>query len=622
MTTSTKNASNPDDLQPEDTAELWRTFVSPPNSVVFYQCWLALLCQQLLGAKSGALLLPTQAADALQPVAIWPNLPRDLSFLGQAVQQALAEMRAAIQKLPGQTNAGHLIAYPIQISKQTLGVVVFETAANSEAEIQTILKQIHWSSAWLYKSVQSQNTTESDQKLEQLGSIMEILTIALRQNQLQESLLDLSNLIARTLKCSRVAIGLEQSGSVHMAALSNTAWFEKSTSISKLYVDAMNETFDRMSSINYRKSAHTSSQDLTPAIAHETLARETKSLKIYSLPLMLGAECIGIITLENSNVESFSEAELAWINALASILPGAIQHKRLAERNLFLHIKENLKQLNYHLFGPRHFVLKFSALTLFLFLCCLFIPTINYKVSAKSVIEGEIQRAIVAPFDGFISETHVRAGDFVKQGQPLCTLDDRDLKLEQQKWEAELEQRSRTLRQAMAQNELAEVQIINAQIAQAEAELALTSEKISRTKIAAPFDGIVISGDLSQLIGSPIELGKELFKLAPLQSYRVILQIDERDIRNIAVKQSGKMLISGISNAPIDFRVSKITPIATAENGANFFRVEAELADAPPQLRPGMEGVAKVSIGQRRPWWIVTHTFTDWLTLQLWNWLP
>lgn len=622
MTTSTQNASNSNESKSEEISELWRVFISPPNSAVFYQSWLALLCLQLSDIRSGVLLLPSETADTLQPAAIWPNTPRDLSSFGNVVQQALAEMRGAIQKRSDQPDAGHLVAYPIQISKQILGVIVVEIGASSEIEIQTALKQLHWGSAWLHKNVQQKSTTALDEKIEQLGSVMEILAATLRQNKLQESLLDLSNKIARYLKCSRVAIGLASSTSVRLAALSNTAWFEENTSIGKLYADAMNEAFDRLSPINYSLSNQVKSHSSVSAIAHETLARETKSISIYSQPLMSGTECIGVIVLERNSQELFSDAEQAWINTLANILPGAIQHKRLAERNLPLHIKDNIKQFNYRLFGPKHLVWKFTGLFVLLLICCLFLPKINYKVSAKSVIEGEIQRAIVSPFEGFISEAHVRAGDVVKEGQLLCTLDDRDLKLEQQKWSGELEQRNRTLRQAMAQNELAEIQVINAQIAQAEAQLALTSEKFARTKITAPFNGIVISGDLSQLIGSPVELGKELFKLAPLESYRVILQIDERDIRDIAVGQRGKMLITGISNAPIDFRVSKITPVASAENGANYFRVEAALAEAPPRLRPGMEGIAKVSIGQRHPWWIMTHTFADWLILQFWNWLP
>jgi len=72
----------------------------------------------------------------------------------------------------------------------------------------------------------------------------------------------------------------------------------------------------------------------------------------------------------------------------------------------------------------------------------------------------------------------------------------------------------------------------------------------------------------------------------------------------------------------VAFQVSKVTPIATAQDGHNFFRVEAQLEKAPPRLRPGMEGVGKVNVGDRRLWWVLTHTFTDWLRITLWNWLP
>ena len=62
--------------------------------------------------------------------------------------------------------------------------------------------------------------------------------------------------------------------------------------------------------------------------------------------------------------------------------------------------------------------------------------------------------------------------------------------------------------------------------------------KIARSRLAAPFDGIVISGDLSQQIGAPVETGKKLFEIAPLQSYRIILQVDEQ--RKSATCGSGR----------------------------------------------------------------------------------
>jgi putative peptide zinc metalloprotease protein len=55
-------------------------------------------------------------------------------------------------------------------------------------------------------------------------------------------------------------------------------------------------------------------------------------------------------------------------------------------------------------------------------------------------------------------------------------------------------------------------------------------EHLERAQLRAPFESLVVSGDLSQSIGVPVERGKVLFEVAPLEAYRVILEVDERDI--------------------------------------------------------------------------------------------
>ena len=57
-------------------------------------------------------------------------------------------------------------------------------------------------------------------------------------------------------------------------------------------------------------------------------------------------------------------------------------------------------------------------------------------------------------------------------------------------------------------------------------------------------------------------------------------------------------------------------------DGRNYFRVEALIERPTERLRPGMEGVGKVSVGERRLVWIWTRSFIDWLRLSLWTWLP
>ena len=69
-------------------------------------------------------------------------------------------------------------------------------------------------------------------------------------------------------------------------------------------------------------------------------------------------------------------------------------------------------------------------------------------------------------------------------------------------------------------------QAFGAQIEQAEAQLALVEEQLSRARLVAPFDGFIVVGDLSQSLGSPVERGDVLFEVAPLDGFRVVLEVD------------------------------------------------------------------------------------------------
>jgi multidrug resistance efflux pump len=228
----------------------------------------------------------------------------------------------------------------------------------------------------------------------------------------------------------------------------------------------------------------------------------------------------------------------------------------------------------------------------------------------------------VAPFDGFIRSAAVRAGDTVKAGDVLAALEDRDLILERAKWRAERDKLVQKQREVRAKHDRTNLVILDSQIRQAEAQLALAEEKLSRARILAPFDAIVVSGDLSQMLGSPVEKGKTLFELAPLDSYRLIIHVDERDVRYVAMGQSGTVAFAGVPWTPLRMALSKITPVTVAEEGRNSFRIEARLAELGPQLRPGMEGVAKIETGQRSLVWIWTRAVVEWLRLVAWKYLP
>jgi putative alpha-1,2-mannosidase len=101
----------------------------------------------------------------------------------------------------------------------------------------------------------------------------------------------------------------------------------------------------------------------------------------------------------------------------------------------------------------------------------------------------------------------------------------------------------------------------------------------------------------------------------------VVLNVDERDVGELRTGQRGELALAGMPYERLPFTVAQLTPVSTAQDGHNFFRVEARLDGASVRLRPGMEGVGKIEAGERSLLWIWTHPFLEWLELASWRWL-
>lgn len=598
-----------------DAAADWEAFAASRTAEARCRAWLALVCGRLPAIRAGAILIENPADHSYGPAAVWPKAGPELGRLGAVVESTL-QMRQGVVKA-GPDGTVHL-GYPLRIDDRVVGVVALESSV-SEREAPALLREVHWGAAWLVDMLASRERIDATQGRERLGAVLEAVAAALRHGQkLQQAMFELANALRVHLSCARVAIGLVEQATVRLVALSDAASFDKHTSLVKSYQKAMDEAYD----------AHRIVQSPAPQEAeecnaplHDALRAMSGAGAVLSYPLVVGARCVGVITLERENT-SFTEQDRVWLDAFGALAAPIVEQKRSAERGVLRRLGDDLCNVFEKLFGPRHLTWKVATAAVLCTVALLVLVPIDYRVSAKTVVEGEVQRVVAAPFDGFIGAAYVRAGDTVKSDQLLARLDDRDLRIEEARWSSERDQYENRLREATANHDLTAMEVVGAQLRQASAQLRLVTEKISRAQLTAAFDGVVVSGDLSQQIGAPVEAGKTLFEIAPLHSYRVILQVDEREIRHVQVGQSGRLVMTGIAGEPMPFQVAKVTPVATAQDGRNFFRVEADLADASPRLRPGMEGVGKIEVGSRSLWWSMTHGFSDWLTLWLWTWMP
>ena len=157
---------------------------------------------------------------------------------------------------------------------------------------------------------------------------------------------------------------------------------------------------------------------------------------------------------------------------------------------------------------------------------------------------------------------------------------------------------------------------------QARAQLDLVDADMARVRVAAPFDGVVMKGDLSRSLGAPVERGAEMMMLAPDKSFRTVIEVDERDVERLRVGQHGVLSLSALPWDSSSITITRITPIAHTVEGNNVFDVEADISGGVDRIRPGLAGVAKIVVAHKPLIWIWSHRLIAWLHQVAWSWLP
>ena len=612
MSIQARNEETANEPRQEAATDHWLALAQARTAEQLCQAWLPILCGMLQRVHAGLLLL--QDSDgSFAPAAVWPE-DKDLSYLGDVAQDALVKRQGVVKReADGQTR----FAYPLASGENLFGAVVLDLYAADDVALTHAMRLLHWGAGWLIDLYNRRSLHEQDDRLERSSFLFDLALAALSETDFHKSSLAVVNRLAQRFNCHQVQLGLEKGKTARVAAVSHSAWFDDKANLVNLAAQAMNEAFDQRARV-VLPEPEAGATLITAALRR--YGEESGSTSLCALPLEAGNRVVGVWLLERD--EPFTPAELDVLETLGLTLGPILDLKLTAEEGLASHGKRVWEKFLRRVTDTSRPGLKLLAIASALALVFLALYPADYRVSAQAAVEGETQRVAVAPFQGYIREAPARAGDVVKKGQVLALLEDKDLKLERVRWEAELDVALRKEREAMANSDRVALRLASAQANQARAQLDLVMEKLDRVRVAAPFDGVVVRGDLSQELGSPVEQGKVLFELAPLDAWRVILKVDERDIAHVRDGVAGELVLTSLPGQSFPLKVKKVTPVSVAEEGRNYFRVECELPKGAAKLRPGMEGVGKVEAGERSLLWIWTHRFTDWLTLKAWEWLP
>jgi multidrug resistance efflux pump/GAF domain-containing protein len=581
----------------------------------------------MVGDVANAVVLLGKADEGpFLPSATWPELRPNIKHLTEVAERVLKERcgvvlkRTPSQRSPESSSIERFeIAYPVQVDGRLYGALALDISGRPETELQAAMRQIQWGIAWLEVLIRRESALKEAAVRGRLQTVLELVGHILEHDRFYACQMAFVTELATRLKCDRVSIGFVRGGHVRLGALSHTAQFKKETNLIRAIEAAMQEAVDQQVSIRYPVPPET-----TPQISrsHTELAGQHGLGAHCTVPMMGREKTLGAITLERPAERPFDSEAVALCEAVSALAGPLLEIKQQDDRWLAAKGIDVARRWIGYMIGPGHIALKLTIAVIAGMIVFLTFAKGDYRVTAKTVMEPEVKRAMVAPFNGYLTEAPLKAGNLVSQDQVMAVLDDRDLKLEHLKWLSQQEQFIKQYHQALAERQASQANILNSQIDQARAQLALLDEQLSRTRVRAPFNGVIVTGDLSQELGAPVEKGKVLFEVAPLDAYRVILQVDEHDVADIAENQQGDLVLASIPGETKRFKIVNITPVSVAQEGQNYFRVEARLLGGTDRIRPGMEGVGKVEIDRRKLAWIWSHQLIDWVRLKVWSWVP
>jgi hypothetical protein len=590
----------------------------------YFNYWLALQSSLIKFAVQGLLVIKAADPDSFAPVARWPEGKSNPERLAEICESSLEQRCALLENLSplsasSADNRFYAISYPILIDGINYGVVAFEVSVTSEVDLTGCMEQLQWGVAWLELFFLRCNFNDSVSQLSGMRSSFDLLATVLSAERFSEAGMIFVTELATLMKCDRVSLGFVKQGDVRVEAISHSASFGKQMNLVRFISGAMDEAILQRSEIIYPLPP---GAKILVTREHEELSRQQAGESILTIPLHTQERYYGALALERPSDIQFEEDEVRICRGIFALVAPILESKRQNERHLIHKVADSLRKQLERLLGSGYIGRKLAVVLLCAVIIFFSKATGEYRLTATTSLEPSIRRSIVSPFNGYVKDAAVRSGDLVSKGTILCSLDSKDLHLERLKWLNQQTQYQKQRQEAIASNDRAKANIISSQLDQATAQLDLVQNQLKRTSLVAPFDGIVVSGDLSQRIDGSVEQGEILFELAPLNSYRVVLQVDEYRIAEAHKGQRGVLVLPALTDRNFEFEIEKITPISSQKDGKNYFRVEARLIKTSDVLRPGMEGIGKISIDRRLLISIWFRDVLDWMRMKVWYWWP
>jgi HlyD family secretion protein len=191
------------------------------------------------------------------------------------------------------------------------------------------------------------------------------------------------------------------------------------------------------------------------------------------------------------------------------------------------------------------------------------------------------------PLSGVVKTVEIEAGDSVKAGDTLATLDTTILEAKVKDAEAAVvTEQTQVAYLVRTGSDNERLEAAKADVERAQATVEIAKVQLAQATLVAPIDGTIATVDISPAeFASP---GQIVIVMGDLSHFRIeTTDLSEKDVPGIKVGQAVSVFIEAL-NQNFNGKVVDIARVSETVGGDVVFKVTIELDDQPEGLRWGM----------------------------------
>jgi membrane fusion protein (multidrug efflux system) len=222
------------------------------------------------------------------------------------------------------------------------------------------------------------------------------------------------------------------------------------------------------------------------------------------------------------------------------------------------------------------------------------------RFSVVGSLASDAEIIVVSEISAMVEALPFEEGEELAKGALIARLDDDMAQAEVQRAEALVQQRRTSFEriQAIVRQNAGAPQDLDdaaANLAVAEAELAVAKSRLAKTRITAPFRGVVGAREVS--VGTYLRTGDPITELAKLDELRVNFSAPELYVGRLEVGAPIEVRTSAFPDLVLAGTVDVINPVL--DRASRSARILAHIANPGRRLRPGMSAEISVVLAER-----------------------